>query len=224
MLHYAGQVINCETIIEDGTKLTDLRFYVAEATLMAPATNPTDSVQLLDFENAAGACINGSITTSTRLQLQLPAPDYQGLAFTVGVPFARNHQDPLKAAPPLNLPAMHWHWRSGYKFLRAGVIRNGRRWHVHLGSTGCEGPITAVSHCQRPNRARIELPEWQPGDAIVIDLDQLLHGVQINDQTAAHCQAQVDIPACRSVAANLGLNPDTGMADRAQRVFRVMGH
>lgn len=222
LLQYDGQTIDCVATARDGTQLTDLRFFVADVATLTPATSASTHVQLIDFENAAAACINGSAATSTRLRLSVPSADFQGLAFTLGVPFDSNHQDPLRATAPLNLPAMHWHWRSGYKFLRAGIVKNDTRWHVHLGSTGCEGAITQVTGCQRPNRARIELPNWRPGDAIVMDLDQLLHGVKIDRQTAAHCQAQVDNPACRAIAENLGLNPETGVTENAQRVFRVL--
>ncbi len=46
----------------------------------------------------------------------------KGLEFKIGVPETLNHIDPLTAVSPLNYTDMHWHWASGYKFFRAGLV------------------------------------------------------------------------------------------------------
>ena len=56
------------------------------------------------------------------------------IEFMLGVPFDRNHGNPLHAAPPLDGPAMFWSWQSGHKFVRLDLADV---WSLHLGSTGC---------------------------------------------------------------------------------------
>ncbi|PJN92728.1 metallo-mystery pair system four-Cys motif protein, partial [Amaricoccus sp. HAR-UPW-R2A-40] len=48
-----------------------------------------------------------------------------GLAFEIGVPFDLNHGDPTLAPAPLDLTAMFWTWRGGYKFLKFEVAPEG---------------------------------------------------------------------------------------------------
>lgn len=109
----------------------DLRFYVSDVVLIdaAGAEVPfaleadgmwqTDRVALLDFENGAGNCRNGTPETRTVLTGRAPAGDYRGLRFSVGVPQDLNHGDPSVASSPLTLSTMHWTWNAGYIFFRS---------------------------------------------------------------------------------------------------------
>lgn len=139
-LQFQAQVgelpFNCDATYSDlGTAnntiaATDFRFYVSEVALITaegtviPVTLTQDgrwqheNVALLDFEDKTGACANGTTETNTQIVGTVPAGDYQGLVFTLGVPFDLNHEDATLAPSPLNLTSMWWNWRGGYKFLR----------------------------------------------------------------------------------------------------------
>lgn len=150
--------------------------------------------------------------------------DHVHMEFVLGIPFERNHGNPLRAEPPLDRPAMFWAWQSGHKFLRVDL---GNAWSFHLGSTGCHS-ASAVrppqGQCRRPNLARIRLPASAATNArIDVDVGALLAGV---DPTAdASCMGSyADDDTCRRLLAALGLDAQTGRcrADcRGQRVFRV---
>lgn len=84
-----------------------------------------DGIALLDFENGSGNCGNGTAQTNDVIKVQVPAGDYRGVAFDVGIPFEHNHQDPTLAASPLNLTALFWNWRGGYRFLRVDLLPEG---------------------------------------------------------------------------------------------------
>ena len=80
-----------------------------------------EDVALLDFEDGQGNCSNGTSPTNTRVTGTVPAGEYTGLAFDIGVPFEKNHVDPTLAASPLNLTSMFWNWRGGYRFMRVDM-------------------------------------------------------------------------------------------------------
>ena len=152
--------------------------------------------------------------------------DYVHMEFLLGIPFERNHGNPLQAEPPLDRPAMFWAWQSGHKFLRLDL---GNAWSFHLGSTGCHS-ANAVrpppDECRRPNLARIRLPASVAADGEVdVDLGALLAAV--NPTKDANCMGSyADDDTCRRVLDGLGLDAQTGrcLADcRGQRVFRAAG-
>ena len=110
--------------------VTDYRLYVSNLSLTTadgesvPVTlTPddvwqTDDVALLDFENGAGRCDNGTGETNATVRGRVPDGDYTGVAFDLGVPFAENHGDPTLQGSPLNLTSMFWNWQGGYRFLK----------------------------------------------------------------------------------------------------------
>ncbi|MEM8637626.1 MAG: MbnP family copper-binding protein [Cyanobacteria bacterium P01_G01_bin.54] len=113
--------------------VTDFRFYISDVVLLTadgtavPITLSQDgqwqyeNVALLDFEDKTAACANGTAETNTQVVGTVPVGDYQGLAFTLGIPFDLNHEDATLAPSPLNLTSMWWNWRGGYKFLRVDL-------------------------------------------------------------------------------------------------------
>ncbi len=223
---FNGQPLSCKQPLQPGLALTDLRLYVSKVQVQTLAghwqdVTPAPGVHLLDFEDGSAACTNGSPERITKITLSMPE-ESQGLRFELGVPFEQNHADPLGANAPLNNPAMHWHWRSGYKFLRAGVAVGNKRWHAHLGSVGCRGPVTAVEGCDRPNRVLVSLPDWTDGTPVEIKFDQLIAGIDPADAKTAHCLATEDNESCRQIGSNLGLDFETGQQTHAGRVF-VLG-
>ena len=131
----------------------DLRFYVHDVALTdaSGASQPLtleqdgvwqrDDVALLDFEDGSGDCATGSPDTHTALTGTVPAGDYVGLSFNIGVPDALNHIDAATAEAPLNDTGMWWSWTGGYKFLKidAGTSAgNTFGWNVllHPGEPG----------------------------------------------------------------------------------------
>lgn len=219
--------------------MSDLRFYVSgvhlafdatdsspkgitEARMLALPPWQTKDVALIDLENGDGACRNGTVETNDTLVVTVPEGEYSGLAFWVGVPFDLNHLNPLTTEPPLSDSAMHWHWRSGYKFLRAGVASESGGGWIHLGSTGCKGTVGNITNCNSPNRPYFFLEEFDfETDRIAIDLGALLDIKQIlevSDRT--DCSSGPAELACGPPFGALGLGEDGDW--RTQRVFSVI--
>ena len=226
-----GKAITCDSV---APALSDLRFYVSDPQLMDNkgrwhdvrfATEmawQNDTVALVDLENGEGECVNGSPEVFSRLVGVALAGEYRGLRFTVGVPFSLNHANPMTAGPPLDDPHMHWHWRSGYKFLRAGIRTGNDGFWLHLGSTGCEGTVGHVTGCRFPNRIEVMLPDFSPGQSTVaIDLASLTAGVDLGDAVPDDCSSGPAETSCVAPFAALGINHSTGKQDGTQRVFSV---
>lgn len=226
-----GEPLACDSA---APALTDLRFYVSDPQLIDSegrihdvgfATEmhwQNDAVALIDLENGKAACINGTPEVFDHVVGVARAGEYRGLRFTVGVPFSLNHANPLTAAPPLNDAAMHWHWRSGYKFLRAGIATENDGFWIHVGSTGCEGTVGHVTGCRFPNRIQIELPEFTPGKSTVaIDLAALMAGINLEDGVSEDCSSGPAESSCTAVFGALGINHATGEQEGTQSVFSV---
>lgn len=226
-----GAPFSCSTTAA-GFAPSDLRFYVHGVELLDRAGKPTaltlnddgvwqnGSVALLDFETGADNCSDGTRGTNRALRGRLPAGEYSGLRFVIGVPFALNHADPAEAAPPLNLGRLHWGWQAGYKFLRFEGARGDGGFRLHIGSTGCEGTIGKISNCTHPNRATIELSDFHPGQSVVhLDLGPLLRTATAPAETVVSCMSEVDDPDCRAPFVLFGLDPDSGEAGGPQKLF-----
>jgi uncharacterized repeat protein (TIGR04052 family) len=216
-----------------GIAMTDLRFYVHDLRLLTtdgtdtPVTMLEDplwqsnAVALLDFEDGAGACINGTQQTNTVIRAQVPEGEYSGVRFRIGVPEELNHADPLRAEAPLNYSVMHWHWRTGYKFLRAGVVNDDDGFWIHLGSSRCEGTSSDVSSCSTPNRPVVELSAFLPGeDAVEVDLQQLVWEIDLTDDSPTDCSSGPAESACKMPFKALGLDFATGQTRGAASLFR----
>ena len=214
--------------------LTDLRFYISDPQLNDSAGRwhdvrfatemswQNDAVALIDLENGDSACVNGTPDVFTDMVGVARSGEYRGLRFTVGVPFSLNHANPLTAGPPLDDPDMHWHWRSGYKFLRASIRTENDGFWIHLGSTGCEGTVGHVTGCRFPNRIQIELPEFTPGESTVaIDLAALVDGINLDDAEPSDCSSGPAETSCAAPFGALGINHSTGKQEGTQSVFSV---
>jgi uncharacterized repeat protein (TIGR04052 family) len=185
-------------------------------TLAVEAPWQDGAVALLDFEDAAEACANGSPATRAEVIGDAPAGDYIGVEFRVGVPFAQNHADPSKALPPLDGTAMHWGWQGGYKFLRLDIAGGAS---VHVGSTGCEGRIGAITGCARPNRPLVSLSgDWE-GGVVRLDVGALLSGSDLS--AAGTCMSGAREPSCSPIFTRLGLDLDSGEPVDVQGVFSL---
>ena len=227
----------------------DFRFYVSEVQLIDRAGKavPVDLVQdrkwqhrdvaLLDFEDKSGPCLNGTADTNLMVRGSVPAGDYAGVRFTLGVPFGLNHEDALLAYSPLNLSGLFWSWLAGYKFLRLDMaVSRGPGFVVHLGSTACQPPggiagghaghrgaggaaSQRPAKCDNPNRPTIAFAAFDHDkDVIVADIAALLArtDVTVNQpNTALGCLSAPDDRDCPGVMAAFGLAAGT------QSFFRV---
>jgi uncharacterized repeat protein (TIGR04052 family) len=225
-------------------QLLDFRLFVSAANLIAadgtrvPVAFDQDgawqveNVALLDFEDGTGSCANGTPQVNATLRGTVPEGDYRGLEFEVGVPFALNHGDPTTALSPLNLTAMFWNWRGGYKFAKIefspvgasgmtmaaeGHAEGGGHggaggWFLHLGSTMCDAPDATTppsEPCANPNRVVVALPDFVPGQStVVIDPAPVVAGADLTQntpETSAGCMSFPNDPDCDTVLPRLGL-------------------
>lgn len=229
--NWEGQPLLCT---DAEIALTDMRFFVSNVVLIDSAGGEHEiqltpdahwqqhDVTLIDLENGDGSCMNGTPDMNRSITGKAASADFVGIQFTVGVPFELNHANPLLAEAPLNDAAMHWHWRSGYKFLRAGLSTPTDGFWVHLGSTGCEGTTQNISKCRFPNRVRVELLDFSPvSDQIAIELSELFRNVDLDDGNRSDCSSSPAETSCENPFDALGLLNDAADRQQAQRVFRV---
>jgi uncharacterized repeat protein (TIGR04052 family) len=223
---------------------SDFRFYVhnvrlvnakgdtVRAALQAKEPWQDSDVALVDFEDGTGSCTNGTPEVHPEVTVLAPKGSYTGAAFTLGVPFARNHGDLAAQTGPLSLSRLFWSWNGGYKFLRIDMRAtvgdsSATGWVIHLGSTGCTGEAGAKSptSCANANRAEVRLTNFDPAkDVVVADLAALLSRSDVRKnqpQTAMGCMSAPNDADCGGLFASLGLaHPNSTGAD-TPRFFRV---
>ncbi|MEM9978764.1 MAG: MbnP family copper-binding protein [Cyanobacteria bacterium P01_D01_bin.2] len=239
--------------------VTDFRFYVSEVALLDAEGNEVplilqqdgkwqhQDVALVDFEDKTGACTNGTPDTRAQVIGSVPAGDYQGLKFTLGVPFALNHVDSTLAPSPLNLTSMWWNWNFGYKFARIDLIpaaaqsrQHGGQgdghgstgkteefpgFSTHLGSVGCQmDAAQAPVVCSLPNRADVVFTDFDPTqDVVVADLAALFATTNVTENqedTAVGCMSSPADGDCAGIMQTLGL-PFNDMPVLEQTFFSV---
>lgn len=156
-----------------------------------------DGIALLDHEDG---CHNGTAATHPTLRGTTRAqPPYRAVRLRVGLPPAHNHADPLRQAPPLTTSAMHWGWRQGHKYVRFDFVHDGVPTRVHLGATGCAGPMGAVSGCTAPNLGDLQLPI--DGTTARLDLSEALAA------TSGGCMAEPGDRSCEPWLTAFGIPP-----------------
>lgn len=227
---YGGEAIACGT--EADVVLTDLRFYLYGVHLIdaAGASRAVelvddeawqrDGLAFIDLEDGSGRCLNGTAEVNAAIRGSVPAGSYVGIGFTLGVPFELNHGDPLLADAPLGDADMHWHWRGGYKFLRAGIRTRDDGFWLHLGSTGCAGTIRNITGCTAANRVAVLLDGFVPGrDVVDVDLSALANGQALGDGMPTDCSSGPAERSCVPAFRSLGLDHAGGTAAGSQQVF-----
>ena len=195
------------------------------------------AVALLDFENATGDC-NGSAAMNTVVKGIVPAGNYAGLVFDIGVPVSMNHQDTSIAPAPLNLSALTWPWRYGYKFTTidletsGGTTAAGRPdaasgFSIHIGSIDCGdgSPTTAPeSPCRTPNRPTVKLDGFNADrNVVVFDLAALLAETDVtrnHPESASGCMSGPPDDDCVHIMDRIGL-PFRGKASSGQQFVRA---
>jgi len=225
-----AESLQCD-VDADGLQLTDLRFYIHAATLhrkdgrrvaIELAQNgrwQNDQLTLIDLEDASGECQNGTVDSNAMLLGTVPADDYRGLSFSVGVPFDVNHADPLAAKPPLDDTTMHWHWRSGYKFLRLGFAESKQSFWIHLGSAGCQGTVQDISGCRFENRFDVVIDDFEPGDTVQVDFTAIVAAVKKQSAMSASCASGPGEESCREAFTVFGIDSSTGSQTGVQKLF-----
>jgi len=199
-----------------------------------------EGIALLDFENGQGPCRNGTPPMNTVIRGTVPAGQYKGVTFTVGVPFDRNHGDPTVAPAPLSSTAMFWNWQGGYKFMKFDTASSGRPqiaakpapqgggnasgFSVHLGSTLCASlsRTQAPTACKNPNRIEVTLADFDvKKNKVVVDIGQVLAGVNVDinaPKTSPGCMSFPNDPDCPAIMNALGLSYD-GKAPNGPQQF-----
>lgn len=230
--------------------LHDARFYVQDAALidragravpltLAAGEWQSDGVALIDFEDASAGCAGGTKGTNSTVTGSVPAGEYVGLSFKVGVPPALNHTSTERTPAPLDIAAMGWSWQAGRKFVKlevdpaGGIAKPDRSraptWYVHLGSTGCTGnPATGETvACERSNRIPVRVAAFDPAtQAVALDLTALFQGSDLTrDQGGAvGCMSGPTDPDCGAVFGRFGLSLKDGkpLEDGRSPVFSVV--
>ncbi len=229
---YGEGKLNCDERTSDIT-LTDLRLFVYDlhligidgselpVSLVADDQWQTSNTALIDLEDGTGNCLNGTAGTNTLLRARYAGTAGKGLIFRIGVPETLNHANPLLAAPPLSDSAMHWHWTTGYKFMRAGVKTADDGFFLHLGSSRCERTVENGIRCRDSNRPEIRVVDFVPGDGLVIDLAVLFQGIDLHDGNAGRCMSGLTETECVPLLQNLGITHPGKRRDSAPLVRRA---
>ncbi|MEO0770275.1 MAG: MbnP family copper-binding protein [Cyanobacteria bacterium J06649_4] len=231
---------------------TDFRFYVSQVALLDAEGNAVplvlqqdgkwqhQDVALLDFEDKTGACANGTTETRTQVIGSVPAGDYTGLKFTLGVPFSLNHIDSTLAPSPLNLTSMWWNWNAGYKFARVDLMPvmdtaqtrqahhhdgHSQAFAIHLGSVGCQmDAAEAPVACSIPNRPEVVLTDFDVNNNLVVaDLAALLAQTNLTENakdTPGGCMSSPADSDCAGIMQSLGL-PFNDQPSTQQNFFTV---
>lgn len=224
-------------------QVSDFRFYVSDVALLnhhgeaIPVTLEQDqrwqyqNVALLDFEDKAAGCGNGTVETRDHVTGTVAEGDYAGLQFTLGVPFELNHEDATIAPSPLNLTSLFWNWRGGYKFARIdidnppGAAVEG--FAIHLGSTGCKAEQKTQrpsGTCKNPNTVTVTFTDFDPTqDVVIADLAKLVVNSDVTSNTPETRSGCMSFPGdkdCPAVMRQFGLNYGKHKADSEQVFFR----
>ena len=190
--------VNGATPVKCGTQLTgmgstavaadlkDLRFYITNLALVndkgvaVPVkldsnnwqlTQGSETVTLIDLEDASGPCADTTRTADTNAVITgtVPAGTYVGLKASMGVPETLNHTDVASTAAPLDVTGMGWSWQSGRKMAKievnpvGGILKTTAAvpatattpavpaststvstFYFHLGSTGCTAKVDSA--------------------------------------------------------------------------------
>ena len=252
------QVAKCGTTLTGlgsgavSAELHDLRFYVSNVALISdtgasvPVTLTVNDwqnsqVALIDLEDASGACAAaGTAALNTAIKGTVPAGNYNGVKFTVGVPSSLNHTDYAVATKPMDVKALAWSWQAGRKFAQievnpaGGVARPapaaaGTTFYTHLGSTGCTGnPVTGETvSCERSNRMDVTMASFNvAAQKLVLDLAELYKGTNLNADLggAVGCMSGTTDPECPSIFKALQIDLASGKSingGASQTVFRA---
>lgn len=191
----------------DQTPLSSTPWQTADVALIQPylADCEKETKDLDDLKQHNQTSVS-ALKTNNLLQFAGPVDldSAEQLSFTLAVPFALNHQNPLLQPSPLNLPSMFWSWRSGHKFFRLDMQGPNNNWVFHLGSVGCSAASTMRApqeECVQPNRVNFQLDKKHKGSKLVLHLDRLMANTSL--QNSDSCLFHSDQHSCTILMSNL---------------------
>lgn len=239
---YAGSApVACGTAVSGlgsgnvSAQIKDFRFYIANVKMLRAdgaevplvlgadddwnITAGSDTLTLVDLEDASGSCATGTAARNATVKGTVPAGTYVGVKMTMGVPFALNHSDYATAKKPLDSQALAWSWQSGRKFAKieltdpagTGGTWKSNTFNFHLGSTGCTGnPASGQTvNCTTPNRMDFKFASFNPStQKIAVDVKALVDGtdITVNQAGAAGCMSGGTDPECLNVFKALAID------------------
>ncbi len=221
-LSFNGSPITCDQpfpVLTTQWRWQNVQFYLHDFKIFDEnGFQPVKLVANKGFDQEV-ALIGGVCNQQQQWQVELigakPIKNATHIEFTLGVPFNKNHQNPLTQQAPLNQSDMFWIWQTGHKFLRMELMgkdesnQTARDWLLHLGSTGCSSvaPVRAPNtECKNPNRITYKLA-WNKQTTIQIDFAQLFDKPESLDFNT--CQSNPDDPSCDYWLPKLGLGLST---------------
>ena len=245
-------------------RLQDLRFHIANVSFVKAdgsevplaltiaandawnASSGSDTLTLIDLEDATGSCAGGTAATNALISGTVPAGEYVAVKMIMGVPESLNHLDPFAPQTPRALTSMSlgWNWTTGRIFSKIELTDPNRStaptwpapvFSAHLGALGCTGDPAAgrPARCAIPNRMVFTLggaaAVFNPHlHKIVIDLQALLAGNDVSTNTAgtaSGCMSALDDPECGPMFNALKINQATGLpinGGAGQSVFKAV--
>ena len=258
--------VNGTTPVKCGTQLTglgttgvaaelkDLRFYITNLALVndkgvaVPVkldankwqlTQGTETVSLIDLEDATGTCAGYTTDTNAVITGTVPAGTYVGMKASVGVPDAMNHSAAAGGVAPLDSTAMLWSWQSGRKFTKIELNPVGgitqavaatattpastktiTTYNLHLGSTGCTPKLDAAGvaiantgTCTNLNLMDFSLAAFDAStQKVALDLGQLFKTTDLTKENggAPGCMSGATDPECPVIFTELQINFGSG--------------
>lgn len=226
-----GQIFDGVGLGNSSVKPNDFRFYVhnlrlvndqgQDVALTLDERSPwqTQNVALVDFENNEGDCkFKGDAAINKVVVGSVPAGNYQGLRFTLGVPSSLNHLDPATTGGPFQAGGMAWSWMMGFKFLSAEVRTTDSTSQLglfHLGSKACSNNGQGFE-CAKPNRAEVFLPNFKVGqDQVVADLGAIFANSDLSATRECHSSGD----DCAPMFQQAGVSWETGAPLPQQSIF-----
>jgi len=254
--------VSCSSVLQGlgktgvKAKLQDLRFYVSnvklvnsdgvEVAVMLDAndyqlTSGSDTVALIDLENATGVCA-GDVGRHTAITGKVPTGTYSTLKFTLGVPESLNHTETSTAPAPLDNTDMAWSWQSGRKHIKIEVnpqkpstgeyaqaikkfdMATGEptgafndSFYFHVGNTGCVVDTSASSgyRCTSNNTLPLHFHGFDPKtQRIAVDLKALFAKTNLRQEHggAPGCMSGATDPECQQMWSVIGSRFDAQTA------------
>jgi uncharacterized repeat protein (TIGR04052 family) len=245
-------------------RLQDLRFHIANVSFVKAdgtevplvltiaanddwnAKSGSDTLTLIDLEDATGTCAGGTTAMNSVVTGTVPAGEYVAVKMNMGVPESLNHLDPFAPDTPLALTStsLGWNWTTGRIFSKIEVtdpnLSTAPTWPApvftaHLGALSCTGDPAAgqAASCAIPNRMWFTLggssTPFNPNlHKIVIDVQALLAGNDVTRNTAgtaSGCMSALDDPECVPMFSALKITQTTGLpvnGGAGQLVFKAV--
>ena len=186
------ETLNVQVILHQApyscNKNQELMFYLSDFTVNGKKVAVTHPSSQHDSLVLMGANCNSAQSWQFTLANLTQGDDVN---FSLAVPFALNHLNPLQQQAPLNESEMFWSWQLGHKFLRLDLAD----YNFHLGSTDCHSASklrAPKEPCKYPNRFEFSIKNIDLNKPIVFNLDNLLLGTQqkfcMSEQTNTDCQ------------------------------------